>query len=53
MSERVLVTCEDCGKPYAARKYDDSKFMLPTNDRECICGSETFAEVDKEEVTST
>ena len=52
MSERVLVTCEDCGNAYAGRKCDESEFMLPTDDTECACGNDTFAEVDKEEVTS-
>ena len=47
--EQVLVTCEECGEAYAARKGDESEFILPTNDTECICGNDTFAEVDKGE----
>ena len=48
MTERVLVTCTECGKAYTARKCDDSRLIPPTNDAECACGNETFVEVDPE-----
>ena len=48
MTERVLVTCTECGKAYTARKRDDSSFILPTTDAEYECGSDTFVEVDTE-----
>lgn len=45
MAERIAVQWETCGHPYSARRVGD-KFVLPTNDGKCVCGSESFVEVE-------
>jgi ribosomal protein L37E len=44
--DRVLVRCESCGRPYAART-DGERLLLPTEEGSCLrCGRESFAPID-------
>lgn len=41
-TERALVVCVACGRPYAGRVHEDGAVVIPTDDGRCPCGSAEF-----------
>lgn len=49
--DRTIVRCEQCGKIYTARKYED-ELIIPTRMSVCECGSDAFTDVVEQQFQS-
>ncbi len=50
MTDRTIVSCEDCQHVYTARVRDDGGLILPTPGNACGCGCESFARVTAQQI---
>ncbi|WP_254536289.1 hypothetical protein [Halomarina litorea] len=50
MTDRTIVSCEDCQHVYTARVRDDGGLILPTPGNACGCGCESFAKVTAQQI---